>query len=85
MASIEPRPTIVLEGGNTWQLCTRIFLYCAVHGKCPAILDVALPNGIEIVKQVGVSSLFFCKKCGMVKMVNVWNNTSGLCSAKLEG
>jgi hypothetical protein len=32
---------------------------------------------------VGTETLFFCEKCGMVKMINIWNNCSGLTEGKL--
>jgi len=54
-----------------------------MHGKCPAVLDFKLPNGDEMIKHLLIEPLFFCKKCGMIKMINVWNNCTGLCEATL--
>lgn len=79
------RKTIKLESGEKWELCETVFYYCPVHGKCPAILERVAPNGVELVKTaIGTQGMFFCKKCGMVKMVNVWNNCVGLTDATLE-
>jgi hypothetical protein len=66
----------------SWQLCDTEFFYCPQHGKCPAILEREWPNGIESIKTLGVSNLFYCEACGMVKIINIWGNCSGLAPAK---
>ncbi|MDE1834976.1 MAG: hypothetical protein KGH64_06610, partial [Candidatus Micrarchaeota archaeon] len=66
------------ETEEIWELSKETFFYCPYHGKCPAIIDQKLPNGAEIIKHVIISPMFFCKKCGMVKFIDVWGNSSGL-------
>jgi len=74
----------ITDKEETWELCEKTFFYCPRHGKSPAILNFKLPNGDEMVKQLIIEPLFYCQKCGMVKMINVWNNCSGLCKATME-
>jgi hypothetical protein len=73
-----------------WELCNENHSYCPTHGKCPDILDsknsVRDANGkvvYEVVRAFIAEPMFFCKKCGRVKMINVWNNCSGLTEARL--
>ena len=81
MASLKEGKKIKTARGDIWELSTTAEYYCPKHGKCPAVLEKRFPNGFETQKSFGVSPFFFCKGCGMVKMVNVWNNCSGLVEA----
>lgn len=75
--------SIECENGEIWDLSKENYYYCCVHGKCPAIIDKTI-NQIEITKTIGTNHLFFCEKCGMVKIINVWGNSTGLMEAKLQ-
>lgn len=74
---------IKLEDGTIWELSTQFHFNCAIHGKCPAVLEKRFANGFESIKTIGASRLFFCKKCGNIKIMNVWNNISILAEAKV--
>jgi hypothetical protein len=63
---------------EVWRLCKKNHSYCPAHGRCPDILDFEFGNGFEKSKIMGIENIFYCKRCKMVKMINVWNNCSGL-------
>jgi hypothetical protein len=68
-----------------WELCNENHSYCPTHGRCPDILDPHSPRvkGWEMSRKFIMETMFFCEDCGMVKMINGWNNCSGLTEAKL--
>lgn len=85
-----------MEGGSilqeredeTWEqleLCKTIHYYCPVHGKCPGILRWTSPDGEEVVDRIGTEPLFFCEQCGKVKLVDLWNNTHDIATARRNG
>lgn len=84
MAGVPKDLSIILDDGKVWTLCKNTFYYCPTHGKCRGILEKLLPNHEEIVMALGSAPLFFCEKCGYVKMRDVWNNVHGICAAKLH-
>jgi hypothetical protein len=65
---------------KTWELCNDEFFYCAVHGKCPAVLENVGTLG-ETVKDVLGGRMYFCKECGKVRRVDIWNNSEAFCDA----
>lgn len=73
--------TIQLDSGATRVLAKERDFYCPTHGKCHGVL--APPPLDRSVETVGISPLFFCEKCGDVKIRNVWDNCSTLCKAKV--
>lgn len=76
---------IEINNGIIWRLCERNFSYCPVHGKCPDIFERYIKViDEEFTKDITGSKLFFCEKCGMVKMIDMWNCCSNLCEAKLK-
>ena len=70
------------ETEEIWELCNENHSFCPTHGECPDILDHEDSFG-EVSRQLVIETMFFCKECGMVKMINVWNNCSGLTDGKL--
>jgi len=72
---------IKLDNGDVWETSSIETHYCPSHGKCPAIIDFVAANGAPIMKTLGASRLFYCKKCGAIKIVNMFNTVSNLCEA----
>lgn len=63
METANPRIFVPNPKGEGYEmgLSTDVFYYCALHGKCPAVLDYDQKPWL-----IGVHALFYCKKCEMV-------------------